>query len=313
MRKEAFLFEPLTGSKIETIQSLKASGVFISYANLDKSDLALARKNNLKVNIEIGLFVGKEFWDTLPDSRPIDGSGQPIEPEEWYYGVCPNHPIVRRQRLSRIKEIASCYPIDGLWLDFIRYPGHWEVPDPQIPDSCYCPNCLSRYQELTEQTLPASLTDAIDKIKDNPDSWQSFREQQIIGFVTDVRKIINDSGKKIELGAFVMPDPQRAIAIAQNLNQFTKLIDTITPMLYHAMCGRSVGWIKSQIKWATSFGKPILPIIQTEDKPRTLSTDELLQALETAAKSPSAGVIILFLENLLKNPNKTSVFRDFNR
>lgn len=311
MKKEVFSFEPLTEEKIAIVKSLNATGLFISHTNLDKSDLALAKKNNLKINVEIGLFVGKEFWETFHDSRPINSSGQPIEPEEWYYGVCPNHPAIRQQRLGRIKEIVGRYPVDGLWLDFVRYPGHWEIPNPHIPDTCYCPSCLSRYQELTGQMLPENLTDAISAIKENSDAWQAFREQQIIGFVADVKKIIDTSGKKVELGAFVMPDPQRAPVVAQNLSQLSKLIDTVTPMLYHAMCGQPVEWIRSQIKWASDFGKPLLPIIQTEDKPRRLNTNEFKTSLELAAKPPSSGVVILFLEDLLKDDEKTKCFKSF--
>ena len=51
-----------------------------------------------------------------------------VRPEmEWYVGMTPTG--IRRQEdvLARISSIARSYPIDGLFLDFMRWPLHWEI------------------------------------------------------------------------------------------------------------------------------------------------------------------------------------------
>ena len=51
-------------------------------------------------------------------------------------------------------------------------------------------------------------------------------------------------------------------------------------------------------------GRPVLPIVQTEDKPRRIKPQEFKEELRQAIKPPSEGVIVFFLEDLVKNHQK---------
>ena len=42
------------------------------------------------------------------------------------------------QKLAEIEGMLRSSWYDVINLDFIRYPVHWEVPNPRIPDTCYC-------------------------------------------------------------------------------------------------------------------------------------------------------------------------------
>ena len=69
-------------------------------------------------------------------------------------GACPTHKGLRRERLSYINRLVKKFEeqglsIDGIWLDYIRYPGRWSVKDPQLPDTCYCKRCLERFSKDT--------------------------------------------------------------------------------------------------------------------------------------------------------------------
>jgi hypothetical protein len=311
MRKEVFIFTPVTKELIGQVNRLGATGIFVSHTNPGKANIPSARKAGLRVSIEVTLFAGRQWWEKFPSSRPIDASGKPIEPQNGYSGVCPNHPAIRQRQLATIRRLITSLPINGLWLDFIRYPGRWEVPDPIIPDACYCPNCLSFFTEETGMKLPTAVNAAIRIIKHSPRQWQDFREKRITDFVSAVKKMIKDSGQPIELGVFCLPDQERAGKVAQKLPDLSATADILSPMLYHAMCGRSTDWIASQIRSFSGLKRPILPIIQSEDKPRRLPAEEFRQSLKASVRSPSGGVVILFLEDLLKDRKKTETFRRF--
>ena len=79
----------------------------------------------------------------IPDQHD---KGKKIDKVEWYAGVCPNQSWLREQKLNAIKELISKYDIDGIWLDFIRYPCHWEVINPKLEQTCFCPICQSLFQ-----------------------------------------------------------------------------------------------------------------------------------------------------------------------
>ena len=56
------------------------------------------------------------------------------EPADW---LCPSNPDNRKLELDSLLEVARKYPIDGLHLDYIRYPGR---------EYCYCDGCRRRFE-----------------------------------------------------------------------------------------------------------------------------------------------------------------------
>ena len=100
--------------------------------------------------------------------------------------------------------------IDGVWLDFIRYPGFWEVPDPKIPDTCYCPRCLAKFQKDSRISMPSGLDTkgSAAWIKAHaPYQWMVWKKEQIASFVSETRgsdgpKIAGN--KPLKLGLFLV-------------------------------------------------------------------------------------------------------------
>ena len=81
------------------------------------------------------LFQGEQHWKSHPESRPLTASGELLFKDRWYAGVCPNQPWLRREKLTEIEQMLRSGWYDYINLDFIRYPVHWEVPAPRIPDT----------------------------------------------------------------------------------------------------------------------------------------------------------------------------------
>ena len=58
--------------------------------------------------------------------------------------LCPSHPANLALELDIIREMAASYAVDGIHLDYIRYPG---------TNACFCAGCRSRFESATGQAV----------------------------------------------------------------------------------------------------------------------------------------------------------------
>ena len=65
--------------------------------------------------------------DSRPELWPILGTGERRPRMEWYIGLIPTDRAQQQAVLSAVGTVARDYPIDGLFLDFVRWPLHWEI------------------------------------------------------------------------------------------------------------------------------------------------------------------------------------------
>jgi len=127
----------LRGASVATqADRLAALGAAIVFGGDDDPTLAEAlRARGIRVMAEFTCFAGPSWWARHPDSRPVLPDGAPLDAVDGYYGVNPAHAGVREELLTRLRELVRSRPLDGLWLDFIRWPCHWEAPVPPLPDT----------------------------------------------------------------------------------------------------------------------------------------------------------------------------------
>ena len=188
------------------LQCAKINTVFVT---ADGETIRWFKERGFKVYISVNAFGGKGAWEKYPDSRPVNADGKLLGSEpgyKGYGGVCPMHQAWRAERLKHIeklvKQIGGVEGIDGMWLDFIRYPGLWEVQEPKIPDTCYCPNCLKKFRQDTNTGLPHELKakEAALWIKKNcPNEWMKWKTEQISSFVAEVNRVLNSTSAKRQL------------------------------------------------------------------------------------------------------------------
>ena len=58
---------------------------------------------------------------------PVLENGERRPQMEWYVGMSPTDRRRQQETLAQIRVIARTFPIDGLFLDFVRWPLHWEI------------------------------------------------------------------------------------------------------------------------------------------------------------------------------------------
>ena len=293
--------------QVALLQSWGNTAIFGGYE--DPGFVAAAHAAGMRVYAEISLFVHEKWWKESPASRPITHDGQPLEPEEWYYGVNPSTPTVRHRLLEQLESLLTKHALDGVWLDFIRWPCHWESPAPVLPRTSYDALTLNRFREDTGLDIPTDdPARAVQMLLSRYETeWTAWRCDQITFWVAEARAVLKRVRPDAVLGLFGVPwrlsDFEGAIlnVIGQDYGALGRYVDVFSPMVYHVMCGRTVAWI-GQVTGEISAlsGKPVWPIIQSVDEPAPLSADEYGAALDVALQHPASdGVLVFTLKGAL--------------
>ncbi len=168
--------------------------------------------------------------------------------------VCPLSQGYRKYLLAMIKELASQpdkYPIDGIHLDYIRYP-HVVY--------CFCPNHQAKAKELginldnVRKFVLANNDDKEAYVKafkaGDPDvtKWVKMREAEIEEIVKNVKAEVKAANPKLQLSAAFMPEGGEANDLfgrcnyAQNYDILGPYMDFICPMTYHREFKKPATW-----------------------------------------------------------------------
>jgi hypothetical protein len=308
----------------EQVALLKSWGNTAIFGGHENPDfLAAAQAAGLSVYVEFGCFVGEHWWQRFPQSRPVIATGQLLEKEDWYCGVNPSTLEVRQAQLDALEKLLTDYAIDGVWLDFIRWPCHWEAPDPQRPQTSFDPGTLTRFSRETGIDLPGDDPAVAARLLLNRHqaAWTNWRCRQIIDWVAAAKRIVERLRPDAHLGLFGIPwrlaDFDGAIlkVVGQDYQALAEYVDVFSPMVYHLMCGQPPAWIDAVSREIADLtGKPVWPIIQAVDVPGRLSPQAYEEALTTALQSDATeGVLVFHLKGALEDARLAITQAQFNR
>ncbi|MCB0064842.1 MAG: hypothetical protein KDE19_22110 [Caldilineaceae bacterium] len=284
--------------QVALLKSWGATAIFGGYTNPDFVDEIHAQ--GLKIYAEFGCFQGKEWWETIPDSRPTLADGTLLEPIEWYHGVNPSIPTVREELLEQLTPLLRDHALDGVWLDFIRWPCRWESPSPKLLQTSFDAATLARFaaDAAIDPALVTQWAAAASTFSDYTNRWVEWRIAQITAWVAAARAVVDSVRPTATLGLFAIPwrqtdfDGAIRTVIGQDFAALATYVDVFSPMTYHRMCGQPVAWIgevASEI--ATLTQKPVCPVIQAVDQPTPLPNDDYQAALATAVAAADGAIV----------------------
>lgn len=261
------------------------------------------RRGGVKIFAEFAVFVGEEYWEKYPESRPVTADGEFLPKIDWYAGLNPADQEVRREKLSALERLLEHKALDGVWLDFIRWPGRWEEPSPRFPETGFDKNTLERFQEETgiaalETEDPKNAAKMIHSRYRK--EWVEWKCHLITSWVEEARALVEEKSPGTLLGLFGIPwTSEEGYGIeslaGQDYEGLALYVDIFSPMVYHRMCGRETGWITRVSDWVGDIsGKNILPIVQAVNEPGPLPADEFGRAVEAALLSRNSKGVIFF-------------------
>lgn len=275
----------------------------------DPALVEAAHAAGMPVYAEFGCFVGKTWWERVPESRPITAEGRELTAEDWYYGVNPSVPAVREARLEALESLLTAHAIDGVWLDFIRWPCHWESPMPELPRTSFDAGTVARFGKDTGiEVAPGTAEEMAGAILSaHQEAWVAWRCEQITSWVAAARAVVQRVRPGALLGLFGVPwrlsDYDGAIrsVIGQDYRALGAYVDVFSPMVYHRMCGHGPAWVGAVTAHVHELsGKPVWPIVQSVDQPDALSPEEYAAVLDVALNHPASdGVLVFTLQGAL--------------
>jgi uncharacterized lipoprotein YddW (UPF0748 family) len=168
------------------------------------------------------------LFEQHPEWRALLRNGDTTDKEEKAHIFAnPAHPGVQDLLLKYFEELLTKYEVDGLNLDYIRYPHGFR-------DAGYEEYTRGEYKKV-------SGIDPIE-IEMNPDDaewrrWVEWRENVITDFVAKVKALRNRTRNEVVLSAAVFPesDENRYKSTKfQNWREMVQkqLLDVIAPMAY---------------------------------------------------------------------------------
>jgi uncharacterized lipoprotein YddW (UPF0748 family) len=229
-----------------------------------------------------------------PDWAGYDNRGEMIPPGQGKQFFDPANSQVREYLLSIYKEIVTKYDVDGLQLDYIRYP--FQDSDAGRTFG-YGKAARSRFQQLY----------GVDPMKISPkqrelwQKWTEYRTEQVDSFVTLVSQELRQQRPNLILSAAVFPLPERdrINKIQQHWEVWANRgdIDLIVPMTYALETTRFEKLAQPWI-FSTQFGKLgstlLIPGIRLLNLP-TVGTFDQLQVVRDL---PVTGYALFAAENL---------------
>ena len=265
-------------SSLLTLRDFGVNAIMTETDSYDFSAIEATHNSGLRFYAGVACFsdhaANFRFIKKHPELWPILENGECRPQIEWYIGMTPIDSRRQVEVLATIGSIARTYPVDGLFLDFVRWPLHWEIelrPGQRTPwDSSFDPATLAKF-EAASGALPGGLNSIPARaawIRENRlRHWIDFKCQGITDFVVKSRRVLKDVRPDAELGVYVVPDVDGLTEplTGQRIRDLAPLADWIAPMLYHNILLQSPTWVGSALNDVSEIaGAKTLPVVQVD-------------------------------------------------
>ena len=148
-------------NKCLALDDLGITGVWVCHTSIDGYLVCRCHDEGARIYAEMGIMSGvrRDDYEEHPDVQPIGADGDALPVVANYAAfACPLSSWWRQRRLLQIEQLMGAYELDGVWLDFMRYPARWERPQPTLEQSCFCTSSLARFEERADIAVPGHST-----------------------------------------------------------------------------------------------------------------------------------------------------------
>lgn len=254
---------------------------------------------------EAGLELHQWMWTTnrgdqwIRDNHPewymVSRTGKSCYDEppyvDYYRWVSPVIPGVRDYLADKVAEIAEREAVDGVHLDYVRYPdvilprALWEqygvdqTEEMAEYDFCYSEHTRQAFKDVYGR----DPIDILDPAHDQ--EWLHFRYDSVTQLVERLKGVTKDYDKTITAAVFPTPRMARKIC-RQDWGSWN--LDFFTPMIYHSFYNESVDWVGERV--LEDVHATPSPIVAGLYMPAFGSAEEFGQCLDLCKRRGSSGV-----------------------
>ena len=215
-------------------------------------------------------------FDEHPELIPIGVDGKPIRYGRLVQGVCLSKTDFVEERMADLEAGMREFKPRGVWLDYLTYAGWFETPEPDLQESCFCPDCIEEFcrAEEVDATSPAEI------LTKHEDSWTAHKCRRIDSLGRRFSAIIKNADPDCPVGIYMCPwtpdEFVRALTriFAQDYRLLAEWADVFTPLMYAEKSGRPPEWSRTFLEATPRFvpeGVPVLPILDVLDFPESVA------------------------------------------
>lgn len=229
-----------------------------------------------------------------------DGSVRQSEGAEYggYLFLDPANREVRQYLIRFYDELLTKFPqIAGLNLDYIRYP----VSD-QSDDTGYTEVAMDGFVQqqgliFSENT---SREEKVTAVAQRYDQWVSYRAQQVMNFVGEVREMVKSKHEKVLLSTAVFPEQGKSFGDKkQDFSTWLErgYLDIITPMAYYD----DIPTLKSALEAMLPGLSQCYCYAGISPTYHNLSDEQVLAQMQTTADVGAQGFVFFGSQSILNN------------
>jgi uncharacterized lipoprotein YddW (UPF0748 family) len=222
----------------------------------------------------------------------------------------PLHPAAQDHTVAVIDDIAAKYAVDGIHLDYVRFPNE---------DFDYSPSALAQFKaamlpDLSDrERREATAREALDPAAYPslyPERWNDFRRSRLTSLVIRIRASVKARRPAAIVSAAVVPDAQAAFDTRlQDWRGWIdrSLLDVLCPMAYTA----DSDVFEKQITAARAYAgsRPVWAGIGAYQ----MSQEQTLAHIAAAHKLGAAGIILFSYDALTSTPNDAGSISELGR
>jgi uncharacterized lipoprotein YddW (UPF0748 family) len=203
------------------------------------------------------------------------------------YFLSPSAPGVPAYLEHVVRELLEAYPVDGLHLDFIRYPG---------VDHDYSPAALEGFRAPTSSGGVFRIAELLAGPANHPEEWSEYLRHRLTALTERLSRTARAERTGIVVSAAVVPEESQAVY--ERFQDWPAwmaggLLDAICPMAY-TPDPRLFRQQIAQVRARLGPGKTVWAGVGAYRLPAAAVVDRILAAREAGA----SGVVLFSHESL---------------
>jgi len=232
--------------------------------------------------------------------------------EDGFVFIDPANEEVRQFLINYYVELANKFDLDGIQLDYIRYPAESSLET----SSGYTPVAMNKFMErynLSGDLKQLLIEEKSQGKKELYQKWCEFRAEQVTIFVEEVVKAIREVKPDMKISIAVGPDYQHALKdLMQDWKTWVEKgwIDIIAPMAYTFDTDYVKTVVNSMNDISNGLTYNYTGIGAYMEGPTLLYTNQIL----ISRAADGLGSVIFASQNLLgKEEMKTALSKGLNK
>ncbi|MCO5069548.1 MAG: family 10 glycosylhydrolase [Kiritimatiellae bacterium] len=272
-------------------KSVPGSFTLKKYGDQMQAALDAARANGIAIHAWVVLwYIGNappEFQATLRKEGRLQQNANGT-PEAW---INPALPENQRYMLNAIEELARNYPVDGIHLDYIRFPS---------ANADFSPASRRLFEEWYGRKIvswPSAVQSGAPQTE-----FRRWRAGLITDFVRTLRKSLKGTNPKMKLSAAVWggyPDTIPSIGQDWGLWLRNDLLDFVAPMNYSEDTYKFSALTQKQLDLPNAKGR-ILPGIGVTAAESQLRPDQVVEQIAIARRLGAPGFALYKLSQTMR-------------